>query len=254
MPRREQAVKKSTNKKCLFLPPLVGVVVMLFVFGFFNSQYLSAKIAYALSSHNIQATSNADKTLQDKPVDKSAEPTITINKIDVTAPVIYDAASENETIFQELLRKGVVHYPNTTLPGQTGNVVIFGHSSGQWWAPGDYKFVFTLLDKLGKSDKIFLEFEGTRYTYQVTDTRIVLPNEVSVLQDTPTSKLTLITCYPVGSNAKRLIIDAEQIIPVPKEKQKDNTLAVPVKPSTKIPVQTLPSRASSFWDIVQEAL
>src|SRR4030095_4689134 len=137
---------------------------------------------------------------------KNAPPKIIINKINVNAPVVFDQTTVNEGNFQKALQHGVVHYPNTALPGQQGNVVIFGHSSGQWWAPGDYKFIFSLLDKMSVNDEIVLDYKGMRYIYKVTSTQVVSPDTVSVLNQPPNEHaLTLITCTPVGTNLKRLI-------------------------------------------------
>ena len=132
---------KFNFKKHIF-PPLVGLLVAIAVFGFFNSQLLSAKIEYYLYERH-KNTALQDGQVVAKPVDKNAPAKIIINSINVTAPVIYDQTTVNEDNFLQALHNGVVHYPNTAFPGQVGNMVIFGHSSGQWWAPGTYKFVFT---------------------------------------------------------------------------------------------------------------
>src|SRR6185437_11506988 len=110
---------------------------------------------------------------------------------------------------------GVVHYPNTAVPGQEGNVVIFGHSSGVWWEPGSYKFVFTLLDKVQAGDKVFIDYQGTRYIYRITGTQVVSPDNLSVLNQGTGHDLTLITCTPVGTSTNRLIVHAVQYVPKP---------------------------------------
>jgi sortase A len=49
------------------------------------------------------------------------------------------------------------------------------------------------------------------YRYAVTGTRIVEPQDISVLGPTPDSTLTLVTCYPfdfVGSAPRRFIVHA----------------------------------------------
>ncbi len=109
-----------------------------------------------------------------------------------------------------------MHYAGSVNPGDVGNVVIFGHSSGQSWAPGNYKFVFTLLDKLKVGDVIYVDNLGTRYTYQVRSSQVVTPSDIGVLKSGSDHELTLITCTPVGTSTNRLVIHAEQISPSPE--------------------------------------
>lgn len=225
------------------LPPLVGLFVAFAVFGFFNSQLLSAHLAYYFYEHN-PANNAQESDIVKIPIDKNAPPTITINNISVKAPVIYDQKTVNQAAFLKALHNGVVHYPDTALPGQTGNVVIFGHSSGQWWAPGDYKFVFTLLDKLKSQDLIYLDYQGTRYIYRVYDSFVVKPTDLSVLNQGSKNILTLITCTPVGTSTNRLIIRAQQTVPKVGyniESTKPATLPEGAKGA-------LPSSSSGFWN------
>jgi sortase A len=162
--------------------------------------------------------------------------------------VDYNQTAVNQSAFLLSLHDGVVHYPNTALPGEQGNIVIFGHSSGQWWAPGHYKFVFTLLDKLTTGDRIILDYKGQRYIYKVTDTKVVLPNDLSVLNKSGNNILTLITCTPVGTSQKRLIVHAQQIVPNPSKSSSSTTSA----PNNS--TQPLPGNNSSFWQDFKDLL
>ncbi len=173
-----------------------------------------------------------------------AEPTITIPKINVHAPVIYEP-SVAEANVQKALEGGVVHYGNTAEPGQSGNSVIFGHSSNDWWEPGNYKFVFVLLDKLVPGDRFTVDYQSKRYTYEVTGSKVVIPTDLSVLTQTPEPTMTLITCTPPGTSWKRLVITAKQIDPDPAQATKNNV--------TSATDSNLPGAAASFWDQLGEA-
>jgi len=116
-----------------------------------------------------------------------------------------------ESEIQEALKTGVVHYPGTSLPGQKGNVVITGHSSYFPWDPGRFKDVFALLHDVEVGDKIVSYYKQRKYIYEVTEIKIVKPEEIEVLKQTPEDQLTLITCTPVGTNLKRLIVIAKPI-------------------------------------------
>lgn len=116
-----------------------------------------------------------------------------------------------EKQMQDALQDGVVHYPGTSLPGETGNVVITGHSSYFPWDAGRFKDVFALLENVVEGDKVVVYYEQDKYIYEVYDIKIVLPADIDVLKQTPDDKLTLITCWPVGTNLKRLIVSAKPL-------------------------------------------
>ncbi len=116
-----------------------------------------------------------------------------------------------EDQMQKALQDGVVHYPGTSQPGQTGNVVITGHSSYFPWDPGRFKDVFALLHEVVKGDKIVIYFNQDKYIYEVNEIKVVMPDNIEVLKQTPDDRITLITCTPVGTNLKRLIVTAKML-------------------------------------------
>ncbi|MDA1316828.1 MAG: class D sortase [bacterium] len=115
------------------------------------------------------------------------------------------------------LSKTLIHYLPTSLPGQYGNVAIFGHSTlPQLFNDKDYKTVFTYLPKMELGDKVTTHVEGNKYEYEVTDIFIVDPDEVSVLeQQFNESYLTLITCVPPGTYLQRLVVKARLVRNLP---------------------------------------
>lgn len=118
---------------------------------------------------------------------------------------------ELESDIQKALRNGVIHYPGTALPGDNGNVVLTGHSSYYAWDPGRFKDVFALLHDVKIGDKIVLYFQQKKFIYQVDKIKVVLPQEVDVLSPAFSEQLTLITCTPIGTNLKRLIVTAKLV-------------------------------------------
>lgn len=113
-----------------------------------------------------------------------------------------------EADIQKSLRDGVIHYPGTALPGENGNIVLTGHSSYYAWDPGRFKDVFALLHDVKQGDKIVVYFNQRKYTYEVFSIKTVLPQNVDVLGTASAEQLTLITCTPIGTNLKRLIVQA----------------------------------------------
>src|SRR6185503_5630476 len=115
------------------------------VFGALNWRYFWQNISYMI--HKPQQAAQVD-------VAEKGEPNkLTIASIGVDAPVVY-VNTKSETAFQEGLKSGVVHYPQTALPGQPGNVYIFGHSSDYSWSKGQYKTIFALLPRVAIGDII----------------------------------------------------------------------------------------------------
>jgi LPXTG-site transpeptidase (sortase) family protein len=121
------------------------------------------------------------------------------------------------------LENGTIHLLGTATPGTTGNVFITGHSSNYIWAPGHYKSVFALLDKLSVGDIIYLKYQNKTYAYKVYEQKIIKSNDTSVLEQSQKSTLTLMTCAPVGTSINRLIIKSNQIYPDPKSNISSNS-------------------------------
>ena len=111
----------------------------------------------------------------------------------------------------EDLTKSLIHFLPRSLPGEYGNVVIFGHSTlPQLYNPKDYKTIFTYLSSLEKNNRMYIKMNDVQYEYEVYDMFVVNPDQVSVLEEkTDASYLTLITCVPPGTYWKRLVVRAK---------------------------------------------
>lgn len=221
---------KSDNPKPKFsfkkniLPPFIGLAVMLFVFGLLNSEYIAAQYVYRYSNPQLDS-SQALTISPDNNVSQILIPTLSISSPIISEPSLVDS------VVQSKLEQGVVHFGTIGEFGKFGNVVIVGHSSGAIWSPGQYKYVFTMLNKAKTGDRIIVDHKGTRYIYAVNSIKTVDPNNVEVLKQPKDTKLiTLITCTPVGSNAKRLVVTGEQIVP----KTDPSELSAQTETSTKI--------------------
>lgn len=106
------------------------------------------------------------------------------------------------------LNKSLIQYPQTALPGQLGNTVIFGHSVlPQFFNSKNYLTIFSTLYKLEQGDEIYLKYDKSTYKYVVEEMYEVQPTNMSVLEQRFDDKtLTLITCSPPGTYIRRLII------------------------------------------------
>jgi LPXTG-site transpeptidase (sortase) family protein len=136
-------------------------------------------------------------------------PVRTVVDQNVNFAQFYDQA---ENSIQEELKSGVVRYPFTADPNEHGNVFVTGHSSNYRWADGLYNEVFALLHKLRVGDEYSLYFGGRKYTYVVFAQFEVEPDDVSVLHQPLDKKMsTLMTCTPLGTTLKRLIVQADLV-------------------------------------------
>lgn len=211
-----QSSAKSVRKSRHFIPIAAALVVMLlFVFLQYN-QVLIANVKAYVSPGTIDPQNIVvDPTTNMK---VGPESRLIIPKINVDTPVHYDVGIDHKSQMLAM-ENGVAHFPipgANSKPGQIGNTVLSGHSSNDVFAAGDYKFIFAQLEKLTVGDTIYANYNETRYTYIITKTEVVLPTEVGKLVY-PTTKpvLTLITCTPLGTALKRLLITAEQVSPDP---------------------------------------
>jgi sortase A len=106
--------------------------------------------------------------------------------------------------------KGAGHYPGTALPGQVGNVAVAGHRN-------TYGRVFEDIAELEAGDPIVIETDEVFYVYEVTETLVVMPQDVEVIAPSPgeigveptARMLTLTACHPMYSARERYVVHAE---------------------------------------------
>jgi len=133
-----------------------------------------------------------------------------IKKIDVLAPIILNVNGTKKDIYFKALESGVAQFEGTSLPGEIGNSFIFGHSSYYDNAPGNYKKIFARLNELNYGDQIDIYKDENHLVFEVIEKKIVEPTDLSVLKQTKDTRLTLMTCWPLGSTKERLIVVAKK--------------------------------------------
>lgn len=126
-----------------------------------------------------------------------------------TIPVI-KSDTWDEARVQELLKDGAVILPRGSSFGQPGNTVVTAHSSG-FESFGPYRFAFAKLAELKVGDEFSIKTGKAAYTYRVYDEKIVWPNQVDQLPADGRSSVTLVTCWPIWTNYKRLLVNAELV-------------------------------------------
>ena len=99
------------------------------------------------------------------------------------------------------LNRGVGRILGTARVGESGNLGVAGHRDG----------FFRGLQSVSTGDVVELVRPGHTDEYAVSETRIVTPDDISVLHPTAVPTVTLVTCFPfyfVGHAPKRYIVTA----------------------------------------------
>ena len=137
------------------------------------------------------------------------EDSIEIPKIGVKAPIIFEENNSEED-FEKALKKGVLHYPQSALPGEEGTTIILGHSAPPNWPKIDYDWIFNDLNELNTGDEIYIYFNQSQYIYKVTEQFFLNPGQ-DIPQSLTNSKyvLNLVSCWPPGKDQKRIAVGAE---------------------------------------------
>lgn len=175
----------------------------------------------------VRGTSYSIKNLTDKTLQETAklnieitpyENRIIIPKIGKNIPLVEVTESlignekELNDIFMKDLENGVVRYPSSVKPGEDGNTFIFWHSSNFPWIKWNYNEVFALMDKLSYGDEIIVYYEQKKYVYVIREKHVIDPKNVGVIKKSDLKpRLTLMTCWPIGTTLNRLIVAAELV-------------------------------------------
>lgn len=255
VPTRKKRVKEY-SRGALFALDIVrfgGTFAAIFAVLFSAMNYqsfvaiASARIEPILAFTNLDNSADVQKSLAEKLRQVPTLPTagdadeglaahlpivgppgdlLLIPKLNLRAPIvtlptdslIREDWKQLETDIQEGLEDGVVHYPGTAEPGQAGNFFLTGHSSYFPWGEGDYKSVFARLGELNVGDEFWIYHGGDKYRYVIDTKKEIIPSDVTVL-DQPVGKriATLMTCTPVGTTLRRLILTAQELDPITGE-------------------------------------
>ncbi len=165
--------------------------------------------SYSVFSNNLRDFTEVNLWFPTKP-QVAVKSDIKVKQYSLSIPKL-NIKDAHVIVGGEDLKKSLVHYLPQSLPGEYGNVVIFGHSTlPQLYNPKNYTTIFTYLPSMEKGDTIIAKVGDEEYQYKVFDVFVVDPEQVSVLEQlTDASYLTLITCVPPGTYWKRLVLRAK---------------------------------------------
>jgi sortase A len=197
-PRRFR-ILRAASLACL----LVGVLLLVtFAYGMWNGyseqQQLNQEWQQESRGAPYAPPAHLDRTLQ-KPV-KGIDFAIRVPRLKYFAAV-------REGVDTTALYTGPGHYPGTVWPGDQGTVGVAAHNV--YWIN---------FPQLTTRDEIDLETRYGTFRYRVTGSRIVNPDDRTVVVSHQVGfHLVLTTCWPLWAGAfatKRYVIFADQFYPV----------------------------------------
>lgn len=187
---------------------------------FFYLYYPLGKAIVNYNVHSRTTTPTADeKYTAVKPTiveNKDTTYLIQIPKILAQANVADDVNPFDKDSYLKALENNNVAQASTSQHPGSGNgtsTYIFAHSTELGLNMVTKNAVFYLLDQLQNDDFVFINYHGIVYKYKVYDRKVVGPKDVEYLSYSENGKEVLIlqTCWPIGTNWKRLLIFGQRI-------------------------------------------
>jgi len=195
---------------------IIFIIIFLFVFTasvfIFNGRFIYAQIKYSFIGPAPTFDFHRDILFKGLVKEKDVFPQkISVPSIGIEAPIVISGSSDNISL-QKDLEKGVIYLPGSAPLNEKGNIVIMGHSSAYPWYRGQYGSIFALLNNLNPGDEIFiLSSKGKAYTYQVVGKEVKAPKDLVFQVQEDESVLYLVSCWPINTAWKRIVIKAVAI-------------------------------------------
>ena len=191
----------------VFFVAFISLNFSSYYFRYAKWNLLESKITLPDNSSNSNKTETPFKLPKLEKIIQYEKPnSIVIEKIGLTAPLIFSLRTTQKEIEADL-NNGAVAYPGSVLPGKIGNLFITGHSSIYPWNHSAYGKVFAALDKLEAGDQVIVYYEKRKFEYKITNKYIARAQDVRLVHPDSEAKITLFTCWPIGTNLKRLVIE-----------------------------------------------
>lgn len=200
----QKAYVKKWSFLCLFLLVFVGSTVILAQLDLLptvaTKVEASAPVVPVVANAN---TTTLTPTVTELPI------TIDIAAINLSATIANPATTDSATL-DEVLLKGAVRYPTSAKLGETGNVVLFGHSSYLPIVLNQAFKTFDGIQKLKAGDVVVVSSSDTEYTYQVRSVAKESANgNLAIPLAAAEKTLTLVTCNSFAEKTDRFVVVAD---------------------------------------------
>lgn len=192
---------------------LKALLIPILIVAALNWRTISSIVRFSFTTRANQLT------VADLPSPETQENnSLVIPSINLSVPVIPSLADPTQvsdwSVLRQNLTKGVGLAEKLTKPDQYGTTMIIGHSSDIY--PHKYAAVFAGLNNTQPGDPISLKYQNYTYHYTVTSKEIVEANNLAYFQrlneQTDRQQLALVTCWPLFTSAKRLVVIATPVV------------------------------------------
>ncbi len=198
--RIRHGIQKQTKaRKLLVAIPVFGVLLG----GYLLINTLSPEMKIFQGQTDVVAK----KLMAEKPT--VAENRLYIPQINVDVATVEINGDETTA-----LEKGAIHRsPSSGNPKNGGNYVLAAHRFNLGLTPDQTraKSPFYHIDKLQIGDQLYVDYEGTRYAYEVTEKKKVPENAIEIEARTIDPQLTMYSCQLSGPVAGREVVIAKPI-------------------------------------------
>jgi LPXTG-site transpeptidase (sortase) family protein len=198
----------SKGKRIIFY---IGTSIILICIGYLG--YLYQPLVGSIIKYKF---TTSEEIIVDDNMIIDNEFSIIIPRISAKSNVIANISPYNKDEYLEILSKDqVAHSKTSSLPGlgKNNTTYVFAHSTQQGFDMVRKNSVFYLLDKLATDDLIYIKYNGIFYKYRVYDKKVISYKEAEYLEYKEEGRELLIlqTCWPIGTNWKRLLVFAERM-------------------------------------------
>jgi LPXTG-site transpeptidase (sortase) family protein len=199
-----RAAQAAYTRKWGFLAAFLIVLAITFAVLYSAGLTPDPTTADASSVATVASSSPAvvAVTVPELPVSVSI-PTINL------AVTVADPTTTDASVLDNDLLKGAVRYPTSAELNETGNVVIFGHSSYLPVVGNQAYKTFDGIQKLKQGDLIMVDSSDTVYTYAVdTENEESAASDAGIPLDVSGQELTLSTCDSFATKSDRFVVTA----------------------------------------------
>lgn len=178
------------------------------VFGLFVGGYILVNtFAPAVNVLGPEPDTTAKKLQADQPL--LSENRLYVPKVNIDVS-INDVNGDEKLA----LERGAIHRaPSSGNPKDGGNYVVAGHRFQLGWNPSltRKKSPFYHIDQLKAGDQIYVDYDGVRYAYEITEKRKVPQDATEIEQRSDEPRLTMYSCDLRGPAAGREVVIAKPV-------------------------------------------
>ncbi len=133
-----------------------------------------------------------------------------IDRINLFKAVVKDVDPREKEQYVKSWEKGISHGMFTSTPDKIGMTYLYSHAVSNDNRALDENAWFTHMDEVQLGDEVVVYYDGMKYTYQVSDIKVVSPDATGFYTGVaPVATLRMQFCAPPqGSLERRTLVDA----------------------------------------------